>query len=615
MGSRRFAGGNRGPREERSGRRSGARLSLRAISIASALVFGLLAVVAMVLAVRTEDHVEATRAAGHGARGFGTVSGLVQGQELLIEQYGTRSGAEYQFVGETRKVRGILADLEDSRRTAFEAEQLAVTYDRFVSAAAQYFGAVDSGKTGLARELDRRNLAPITRELIGLTVPITQQNADQADSSSARLEAVTDFMVIVLAIAFLIAGATLFRLARAGQRSQRREAEAVAEVRLLEHAALTDSLTGLRNHRAFEEDLAAMIAETGRTNSPLCLVSFDVEGLKKVNDALGHQVGDGRLRQVAAALLASASASDRVYRVGGDEFALLMPDVGAWTGFSAAERARAELGTSGADVDVAAGVAEAQPLEGKYELIRHADVALINAKRTHRQVIVYSPELDATLDGASTRGVEHQSEVLSTALARAVDAKDTYTRSHSETVSNLCVLIAAQLGIDPDRIAKLRIAGLLHDVGKIGTPDAILNKPTSLTDEEYEAIKEHPVLGEGILRAADLDVEATWVRHHHERPDGRGYPDGMGGSNLPIESRIIGVADAFEAMISDRPYRKGRSETEALEELERYAGAQFDPECVRALRRGLQIPDEDEIEVGVNGGPARQQADRSHSLA
>jgi HD-GYP domain-containing protein (c-di-GMP phosphodiesterase class II) len=329
-----------------------------------------------------------------------------------------------------------------------------------------------------------------------------------------------------------------------------------------------------------------------------------VKGLKKVNDSLGHHVGDRVLRQVAKAMAAATDAPDAAYRVGGDEFAILLLDAGAWTGFSAGERIRGQLRAAGGDSDLSVGVAEARPLEGAFELVRHADLALIHAKRTNREVIVYSSELEGTVESEPSPADAHQLQVLSTALARAVDAKDSDTRSHSETVSNLCVMVGVALGLGPKRLAKLRIAGLLHDVGKIGTPDAILNKPSALTEPEYETIKEHPVLGEGILRAADLDEEARWVRHHHERPDGAGYPDGLRGDQVPLESRIIGAADAFEAMIADRPYRLGRSESEALRELERFSGSQFDAGCVSALRAGLQIDAEPEVDdrgVAVSG--------------
>ncbi len=562
---------------------------MRGILIASAFVFALLAVVAMVLAFRTEHHIETNRAAGQAARGFGELSGLLQGQEILVGQYGQRPGIRPQYNARAEVIARRFTALEASPKDSLDAQALAGTSARFGEAARKFFAARDRGQTAVAERIDARTLDPVSTTLASEATEVTELNADEADQSSSSLEGASEFMLVVLPIAFLLAGGALFVLARAGRRSQRAEAEARAEVRLLEHAALTDSLTGLRNHRAFEEDLAGALAEAGRTNAPLCLVSFDVDGLKQVNDSLGHQVGDRRLRQVAGAILAATTPSDGAYRVGGDEFALLLRGVGAWSGYSAGERVRGELSSAEVDIDVAAGVAEAKPLEGKFELVRHADLALLSAKRTHRQVIVYSPELDGTVEGEPVPANEHQLQVLSTALARAVDAKDTYTRSHSETVSNLCVMIGAELGLEPARVAKLRTAGLLHDVGKIGTPDAILNKPASLTEAEYETIKEHPVLGEEILSAADLDEEARWVRHHHERPDGEGYPDGLRGEDVPLESRIIGVADAFEAMISDRPDRQGRSETEALQELERFSGTQFDPGCVAALQAGLRV--------------------------
>ena len=186
--------------------------------------------------------------------------------------------------------------------------------------------------------------------------------------------------------------------------------------------------------------------------------------------------------------------------------------------------------------------------------MREADLALIGAKRIHQDVVIYGPDLAPGADGGAEED-EHHTRTLASALARAVDAKDSYTRSHCQTVSQLCGLIGAELGFDAGRLTRLRLAGLLHDVGKIGVPDAILNKPAKLTDDEYEQMKRHSLLGYDIVQAADMEVEARWVRHHHERFDGGGYPDGLAGEEIPLESRVILVADAFEAMTSDRPYR------------------------------------------------------------
>ncbi len=605
-----------GPHGKSSGRVLRGGFSVRAISIATVIVFGLLMVIAMVLGFRTEHHVESTREAGHAARAFGSINGLVQAQEIAASDYPNNPDARFTFRSSLAPIRASLADLRRDPDAESDAGNVSRVYDQFLIAARRYFKLVDRGQLALAAKVDRLEVEPTQGLLSAIATATTTRNAAAADETNSKLEDASETMLVVLPIAFVLAGCILFVLTRAGRRSQRAEADARAEVKLLEHAALTDSLTGLRNHRAFEEDLAAALGEAGRTNSPLCLVSLDVDGLKRVNDSLGHQVGDRRLRQVAAALLAATTPSDGAYRIGGDEFALLLRGAGAWTGFSAGERVRGELNAAEADIDVAAGVAEASPLEGKFDLVRHADLALINAKRTHRQVIVYSPELDGSIEGEAVPANQHQVQVLSTALARAVDAKDAYTRSHSETVSNLCVMIGSELGLEPERIAKLRTAGLLHDVGKIGTPDAILNKPSTLTEGEYEAIKEHPVLGEGILRAADLDEESQWVRSHHERPDGAGYPDGLLGDEIPLESRIIGVADAFEAMISDRPYRAGRSEGEALQELAVFSGTQFDPDCVAALRAGLRASTADPgSSVNGSGPPAHDPARSTASPA
>jgi diguanylate cyclase (GGDEF)-like protein len=580
----------------------------RRISIAAAVVFAMLAVTAMVLVFRTEHHVEGNRAAGDAAQGFGSLSSLIQSQELLALQYGERPAIRYDFIGLTREVNARLDALRDKPREAQDATRLATDYGLYLVSARRYFTAIDAALPQLARQIESKDLGRASSRLNRTAVGITERNATQAGGAAAKLEDVSETMIVILAVAFVLAGTALLLLSRAGRRSQEAEAEARAEVKILKHAARTDSLTGLNNHRAFEADLGAAIAEAGRNNAPVCLVSLDLKGLKRVNETQGHQAGDRRLRQVGAALAAATTEPDTAYRVGGDEFAVLLRGTGAWTGLGMAERIRSELSSGEAKIEVVAGIAEGRPLEGAFDLVRHADLALINAKRTHRQAIIYSQELEGTVEGEPVPLDNHHYEVLASALARAVDAKDSYTRSHSETVSNLCVVIGTELGLSPERLEKLRIAGLLHDVGKIGTPDEILQKPGKLTDAEYETIKQHPVLGESILRSADLNRKAGWVRHHHERPDGRGYPDGLAGDEIPLEALIIGVADAFEAMISDRPYGRRRSEREALEELERCSGTQFDPKCVAALRKGLRVITVTPARVNGNGARRRQPA-------
>ena len=263
---------------------------------------------------------------------------------------------------------------------------------------------------------------------------------------------------------------------------------------------------------------------------------------------------------------------------------MILPDIRAWNALETAQRLQPQL--VAAAIGVTAGITEANATSVD-EIIREADLALIAGKRHHQAITLYSPELEPATAAPDDAREAERVHSLSSALALAVDAKDSYTRSHCQTVSQLCALIATKLALDPQLINQMRIAGLLHDVGKIGIPDAILTKPAALTDTEYEQMKRHSILGEEIVAAAGLPEEARWVRHHHERYDGNGYPDGLAGHNIPLQSRIILTADAFEAMTSDRPYRQAPGRDFAITELRRHAGTQFDPSIVQALCQAL----------------------------
>jgi diguanylate cyclase (GGDEF)-like protein len=370
------------------------------------------------------------------------------------------------------------------------------------------------------------------------------------------------------------------RLARVAQR----------EVERLKRAALTDSLTGLGNHRAFEEELGRALEDADRAGTPLSLALLDLDGLKQTNDRHGHQAGDECIRALADGLL-EAGPHTCAFRIGGDEFAVILRGRRAIDGLYLVQHLQSELQKSAAEWPVSAsgGIAEAVDNEGRDALIRQADLALIQAKRTHRRCLLYNESLEPILQSPDAAAEKRHNDALATALARAVDAKDAYTHSHCETVSELCAMIGHELGFDPAHVSRLRLAGLLHDVGKIGITDSILQKPSSLTVEEFAVMKRHTEFGYDIVCAAERPQEAQWILHHHERVDGRGYPHGLSGDQIPIESRIILVADAFEAITADRPYRMHRSADEALEELERWSGTQFDPDCVSALRRVVAV--------------------------
>ena len=458
------------------------------------------------------------------------------------------------------------------------------------SASQALFDAVDNGDQERVLRFDHASIDPV----FGVLADVVYREAAAASagalsqSAALRSDEVRASRTISAAVAvglLLLAlfGAIFVRYGR------RLDAARAAEVERLGEMAITDPLTGLRNHRAFHEDVARELQVAGRTGVPLALVVVDLDDLKTVNDTQGHQAGDERLQALAHAIRATGRGADVAYRIGGDEFAVILPDARAWGALEFAQRLRAatQAGThGGGPFTMTAGISEALTLRSKDELIREADLALIGAKRIHQDVVIYGPDLAPGADSATAED-EHHSRTLASALARAVDAKDSYTRSHCQTVSQLCGLIGAELGFDTGRLTRMRLAGLLHDVGKIGVPDAILNKPTKLTDDEYEHMKRHSLLGYDIVQAADMEVEARWVRHHHERFDGGGYPDGLAAEEIPLESRIILVADAFEAMTSDRPYRKAPGQAFAIAELGRHAGAQFDPAVVEALTRVL----------------------------
>ena len=472
-----------------------------------------------------------------------------------------------------------------------EAESINVILDRHAAyqlAADRFFDAAISGERRAAIRLDLEEVEPLLEPVEAELRTIALQERHEATDDHAALEEANRLGMTASIVIFGVGVLLLGGLSALAIRLRRRLEQARgSELARAQQAALTDSLTGLRNNRAFHEDIARELQRGSRSGQPLALILLDLDGLKQTNDTLGHQAGDELIKALSDTALSTLRGADAAYRVGGDEFAVLLPGETAWSAYGFVGRLQRAL-ADGVGATATAGIAEASADDfDKDRLIRRADVALISAKRSHRAALIHSDELEAAPAPGARAARRHHLETLATALARAVDAKDSYTRSHCETVSELCTLIAGELGLGPDHTNRLRLAGLLHDAGKIGIADAILQKAGPLTEEEFEVMKTHAALGARIVAGAELEEEADWILHHHERPDGTGYPDGLAGDEIPRESRMILVADAFEAMTSDRPYRAGRPEEDALAELERCAGTQFDPECVAALRRAL----------------------------
>jgi diguanylate cyclase (GGDEF)-like protein/putative nucleotidyltransferase with HDIG domain len=354
--------------------------------------------------------------------------------------------------------------------------------------------------------------------------------------------------------------------------------------------AATDPLTGLANHRAFHERLREELARALRHGRALTLVLVDIDHFKAVNDSLGHERGDAVLAAVAATLADGARTGDVLARLGGDEFALLMPETDEDQALAAAERMRRAIATIELEgepsVSVSAGICGVEHAQDADTLVRLADGALYWSKAHGRDAAcVYDADVVRELSISERADQLQRSRALVgiRALARAIDAKDQSTREHSQRVAELACAIARRLQWREDRVALLEEAALVHDVGKIGVPDAVLLKPGRLTDDEYEQIKRHAALGAQMVDDVLLPEQVAWIRAHHERPDGRGYPDGLAGAAIPDGAAILGVADAFDVMTATRIYSSARSRDDALAECERLIGAQFAPAPVAAL--------------------------------
>jgi diguanylate cyclase (GGDEF)-like protein/putative nucleotidyltransferase with HDIG domain len=570
------------------------RFLLRAGIAAMFAVVALLAGLSLVVQRRTSDLAQRAETTNCLAALYRNADHWVQEEKSVERQYrlegSSAVAADHKRAG--ARVAAALERVQPLDRSPATAQRVAdqLGLQRgYTTASGRLFAAVDAGDAPAVQHEEHEVIDPI----YGVLEASVAQEAHRSTAAGLAYTTELRHMQAVTLTEITFAFAAAFLLLAVGSRAllrlrRRLEDARRAEVDRLAQIAMTDPLTGLRNHRAFQEDLARELQRSGRTGEPVALVLMDVDELKAINEAHGHQAGDERLQALADAIRAAQRATDTAYRTGGDEFAVVLPGARALGAMEFAQRVRAltRHGAHGPAFTATAGISEALGLRARDDVVREADLALLGAKRVHQDVAVYGPDLDLPAGGAASEDDRH-TRTLASALARAVDAKDSYTRSHCQTVSQLAAATAAELGFTGERLGRMRLAGLLHDVGKIGVPDAILNKPAKLTDVEYAVMQRHAILGCDIVRAADMPQEARWVRHHHERFDGGGYPDGLSGDSIPLESRIILVADAFEAMTSDRPYRKAPGAEFAIGELRRHAGTQFDPEVVDALCRVL----------------------------
>jgi diguanylate cyclase (GGDEF)-like protein len=358
--------------------------------------------------------------------------------------------------------------------------------------------------------------------------------------------------------------------------------------------ALTDPLTGLGNHRHFHERLQHDLDKAQADGFPLTLCLLDIDNFKLINDRYGHPTGDKVLAQVAARLRQGGEA----FRLGGDEFALLLPRRDEHEGLSVARSIIERMGESEVDVgevlSMSAGVAT-YPQHGveRSELVRVADSALYVAKEQGKNTVrVYRPDVVELAElRRLAEGPDRTARLRAAAsLAHAVDARDAYTGSHSYMVGELAARVAKSIGLDAEAIELTRLAGSLHDLGKLAIPEEILRKPGPLNEAERLVLERHPQIGYRMLDSLGVEPVATWVLYHHERWDGSGYPEQKVAEEIPLGARILFVADAYDAMTTDRVYRGRLSHDRAIAELERCAGTQFDPDVVAAFKAEFDQP-------------------------
>jgi diguanylate cyclase (GGDEF)-like protein/putative nucleotidyltransferase with HDIG domain len=385
----------------------------------------------------------------------------------------------------------------------------------------------------------------------------------------------------------------------------------------LDRDVRVDAPTDLWNKRAFHDVLDSEFERARRHDLPLALAVVEIDGLAQVDERGSKKEVFERIGALAQSL---ARDTDGASRIAPERLAFVLPHTDREGGLAVSERLLNALTAlfepEGLDLPVSIGLATFPTDAGSAEALLHAaSQAVAAAEHLGRgRVVLYSPEIAGIVLAAESRRGQARGGNLAAviALAEVLDIRDAGTAQHSQTVGRYSEEIARRLDLPTDLVERVRLAGILHDVGKIAVPDAILSKPDKLTPEEWAEMRKHPEVGALIVDGADMKDVAAWIGAHHERPDGNGYPHGLSDEEIPLEARILAVADAYEAMTCDRVYRRALPVETARAEMRKCAGTQFDPRVVDALLGWLEECDErgEAVENGHFASLVRGLSDR-----
>jgi diguanylate cyclase (GGDEF)-like protein/putative nucleotidyltransferase with HDIG domain len=456
--------------------------------------------------------------------------------------------------------------------------------------------------------------------------------APQAGTQVPLMERSTTWELLVSLIPFALLGGVLATISttRGGGQIASRELMLALGTLLLLRCTLvavsairsartsnTDHLTAALSHRSFQERLPREVERSLASGKPVSLIVFDIDDFGMLNDNYSHAEGDRYLQELAWVVRRELGSGELLFRNGADEFAILLPGTAKPAAHDLAERVSAATREirkrASVSPTLTMGIASVpQDAPDAAELVHLANGTLYWGKLNGKASITcYDPEVVKVMSADERLEVMERNARLRAvlALARALDARDAYTARHSENVSRYSVAIATELGWGPDRLELLRVAGLLHDIGKIGVKDSTLRKSAKLSPAEWEEMQQHPVLGARMVAGVAPEEIVPWIVSHHEKVDGGGYPHGLIADAIPDGARVLAVADTFDAMTSSRSYRPAMSPIKAINIIVDEAGVQFDGEVVRAFIRALKSNAINlrEVDLAARTAPAQEQ--------